>query len=406
MTNDQHQSSPLEIFWRFLTLGLVSFGGPAAHIGYFRKTFVENLGWVSEEKYAGLIALSQFLPGPASSQVGFSIGLYRGGIPGAIAAFIGFTLPSFLIMLFLATSAYLQSSSGLVHQIILALKLLAVVIVADATLSMFNNFCLNSTTKGIAIISAVSLLAFPSLWTQMLVLGIAAGIGMKTLASFSTNTRSNTLPTTAEISNPNSGLLLTSQAKTALVLFFGCLIGPFLLSYLSEWAKLFYHFYISGTLVFGGGHVVLPLLQETVGDAISSDRFLMGYAAAQAIPGPMFTLATFLGAELTEQPFLSALVATIAIFLPGFLLIIAIKDSWERLTTNVLVAGAIKGINAAVVGLLLSALYQPVFTSAVHSSKAMACVLLGFFALRVLKLSIIWLVVGTIFLGLASNLLY
>lgn len=396
MDNENHQSSILEIFWRFLALGLVSFGGPAAHIGYFRKTFVEKLSWVSDEKYASLIALSQFLPGPASSQVGFSIGLHRGGIPGAIAAFVGFTLPSFLIMLFLATSAYLQSSSGLVHHIILALKLLAVVIVADATLSMFNNFCVNSVTKGIAITSAVCLLAFPSLWTQMLVLSIAAGIGIKALTPATTST--------AIAPDQARALQLSTTGKRALVLFVGCLIGPFLLSHLSEWAKLFYHFYISGTLVFGGGHVVLPLLQETVGDAISSDRFLMGYAAAQAIPGPMFTLAAFLGAELTEQPFLSALVATIAIFLPGFLLIIALKDSWERLTAKASVAGAIRGINASVVGLLLCALYQPVFTSAVHSSKAMACVLLGFFALRVLKLPIIWLVMGTIFLGLTSSL--
>jgi len=383
-----------EIFWRFLVLGCFSFGGPAAHLGYFRTAFVEKLKWIDDAEYAKLIALSQFLPGPGSSQVGFALGLQKGGLLGGMAAFVGFTLPSFLLIFFASTllsqtdSVWLQ---GLIH----GLKLLAVVVVADATLGMAKNFCQTTYTQAIAVFTAVALLAMPNLWLQLVLLGFAAAVGSIWLAP---NTPSASVANTSRQTNAKN---TARFGFVSLALFFVLLLGLPLVAQYDPWLNLFSDFYQSGSLVFGGGHVVLPLLQQTVGEALSTDRFLLGYAFAQAVPGPMFTMATFLGAEvMPQQAWLGALVATLAIFLPGFLLVLACHKAWQALANRPRIAGAVVGVNASVVGLLLAALYSPVFISAVGSPVDFAAVVVGFFVLRVVKPPILVLVAGFACVGM------
>lgn len=374
--------SPIfEIFYRFLALGCISFGGPAAHIGYFQAVFVQKHQWLDQAAYAKLVALSQFLPGPGSSQVGFAIGVRRAGLAGGIAAFLGFTLPSFLLLYLLATLTFGAGVNTMFNGVVHGLKLLAVIVVADASLSMFKSFCKDRLTISLMVLSTFCLLSFPSLWTQILVLLMAAIIGA-TLASSPEPKQAAQQP--LKIKRIALGLFV--------ILFLALpLMGD----------ALFSIFYQVGSLVFGGGHVVLPLLQQTLGDAITTDRFLTGYAAAQAIPGPMFTLATFLGAELSpNQPLLAALAATLGIFLPGLLLMYSLQNAWETLTQKPRISGAAAAINAAVVGLLVSALYDPVFTSAVVEPRDLAIVILGFFALRIIKLPILALVACLSVIGL------
>ncbi|MFT7234455.1 MAG: chromate transporter [Methylophagaceae bacterium] len=370
-----------EVFYRFLILGCISFGGPAAHIGYFQNAFVQKLKWLDEDAYGKLVALSQFLPGPGSSQVGFAIGLRRAGLAGGIAAFIGFTLPSFVLLYFLATLAFDANTGATLEGMVHGLKLLAVVVVADASLSMFKSFCKDRFSISLMIISTVCILSISSLWTQIGVLLFSAITG----AIFASST---------EKKQNETGRIDIKRLPLAIffILFFGLpFVGSDLLS----------NFYQAGSLVFGGGHVVLPLLQQTLGDTVTNDQFLTGYAAAQAIPGPMFTLAAFLGADLLPaQPLLGASLATLAIFLPGFLLIYSLQDAWESLTQNSKVAGAAAAINASVVGLLVSALYNPVFISAVIQPTDMAVAVSGFFALRVMKLPIIVLVLAMSVIGI------
>lgn len=374
-----------EVFWRFLLLGFVSFGGPAAHIGYFRNAFVEKRQWLTEEAFARLLALSQFLPGPGSSQLGFAIGLQRAGLAGGIAAFLGFTLPSFLLMYFIAVINVDEHTQGelgaTVRAVLQGLKLLAVVVVADAALSMFKTFCKTRLAVAIALTTAIALLMAPTLWMQMAVLITAALVGC---------VWGKPAPQPAA---PSSGFKLLPLSLFAM-LFIGLPIAATQFSQI----QFFADFYQAGSLVFGGGHVVLPLLQQTVGSAISPDQFLTGYAAAQAVPGPMFTFATFLGAELAVlsslSPIQGALLATLAIFLPGFLLVLGLQGAWQNVANKPKIAGAAWGINAAVVGLLIAALYNPVFISAVFSPKDMAMVLAGIFALRVMRVPIVYLVVG------------
>lgn len=377
-----------EVFWRFLALGCVSFGGPAAHIGYFQTTFVQKLKWIDEESYARLISLSQFLPGPGSSQIGFAIGLRQAGVYGGIAAFLGFTLPSFLLLYFLATINTDQNSADLLSGVAHGLKLLAVVVVADATSSMFKAFCKERLSISIAVLTAASLLLFPSLWIQISVLVVAALVGSlygkPVINKNDKKERFKTFP---------------------LVIFFVLFLGMPLITVISQWADIFSDFYQAGSLVFGGGHVVLPLLQQTIGDTIATDRFLLGYAAAQAVPGPMFSMAAFMGAEISPgSPLLGALIATAGVFLPGFLLVISLQGAWESLASKPKIAGATWGINAAVVGLLLAALYQPVFISAVSTPIEMALVILGFFALRTMSIPIVMLVIGFGVFGLVLAL--
>lgn len=387
----------VEVFWRFLLLGCVSFGGPAAHIGYFRQVFVEKRQWLSDEAFAKLLALSQFLPGPGSSQLGFAIGMQRAGIAGGVAAFLGFTLPSFLLMWFIATvnvDEQTQGNYGLwVRAAIHGLKLLAVVVVADAVYGMFKSFCQTRLAVGTAVFTAIALLLAPSLSTQIGVLAVAALVG-----GGAAHVNDAAQGSSHYVAGPQVSRGVSPRGLPLLV-FFSLLLGlPVLSSEDSGWyTELFAQFYQAGSLVFGGGHVVLPLLQQSVGTAMPTDQFLIGYAAAQAVPGPMFTLATFLGAELSAtNPALGALVATLAIFLPGFLLLVSLQGAWQILANNPKVAGAVAGVNAAVVGLLATALYTPIFISAVFTPRDMACVLAGLFLLRIVKLPIVYLVVGCV----------
>lgn len=379
----------IDIFLRFLRLGCTSFGGPVAHIGYFRHYFVKQLNWLDEQEYAALVALSQFLPGPGSSQVGFAIGLKRGGTAGGIAAFLGFTLPSFVLLYLLAIGASSFASSPVVVSLIHALKLLAVVVVADATLGMYRNFCQQRWSLCVMAGTAALLLLFPGIGTQLLLLIIAAACGLLL-------NRSSLPP---EV--PSPALQRPRMRPTLLFLILALL--PALLP-TQPLIELFQRFYTAGTLVFGGGHVVLPLLQDLVGDQLSPDHFLLGYSAAQAVPGPMFTLAAFLGAELQSDHSLGgALIATLALFLPGLLLVAALHDGWQRLRQQPQVAGAVQGINAAVVGLLLAALYNPVFSNAVATTGDMAWVILGMVALRGLKWGVMPLIFAFAMIGLIQG---
>ncbi|EKF9372134.1 chromate efflux transporter [Vibrio cholerae] len=379
----------LTIFKTFFALGWVSFGGPAAHIGYFRHTFVEKLGWLSEQEYAQFVALSQFLPGPGSSQVGFAIGYHRGGLAGAWAAFLGFTLPSVLIMLLLAGLSSHLLDTPLFEQVIHGLKLLAIIVVADACLTMYRNFCQQRLTAGLCVLTAVAITLAPGLLTQFAVLLLAALVGQARLAP-----------------KPSSALEAFRPSWLSLLLFASLLLGLPLLAASSPLVELFGHFFQAGSLVFGGGHVVLPLLQNALGDSLSTDQFLTGYAAAQAVPGPMFTLATYLGYVLTpEMPVVGALIATLAVFLPGFLLLLGVLKNWSALAQRPKVAGAMQGVNACVVGLLLATLYQPVWSSTVHAPLDWAALLVGFFLFKVLRLPLIGMVGSALLFGVLSGLI-
>ncbi|CSB82767.1 chromate transporter [Vibrio cholerae] len=379
----------LTIFRTFFALGWVSFGGPAAHIGYFRHTFVEKLRWVSEQEYAQFVALSQFLPGPGSSQVGFAIGYHRGGLAGAWAAFLGFTLPSVLIMLLFAGLSSHLLDTPLFEQVIHGLKLLAIIVVADACLTMYRNFCQQRLTAGLCVLTAVAITLAPSLLTQFAVLLLAALVGQARLAP-----------------QASSSIEAFRPSWLSLLLFASLLLGLPLLAASSPLVALFGHFFQAGSLVFGGGHVVLPLLQNALGDSLSTDQFLTGYAAAQAVPGPMFTLATYLGYVLTpEMPVVGALIATLAVFLPGFLLLLGVLKNWSALAQRPKVAGAMQGVNACVVGLLLAALYQPVWSSTVHAPLDWAALLVGFFLFKVLRLPLIGMVGSALLFGVLSGLI-
>lgn len=375
----------LSIFKTFFWLGWISFGGPAAHIGYFRNTFVEKLKWLDDSEYAQIVALSQFLPGPGSSQVGFALGYKRAGLGGACMAFIGFTLPSVLIMLALAMLSSQLTETTTFHNVVHGLKLLAVVVVADAAWGMYKNFCKETLTVSLCLVTAVALLLLPGIATQMGILVLAALIGSQCLAN-----------------PPKSDSTSFKPSLIPLMLFVVLLVGLPFASQAIPALGLFNDFFQAGSLVFGGGHVVLPLLQNIVGDQISQDAFLTGYAAAQAVPGPMFTFATYIGYQLLPAaPTAGALIATIAVFLPGFLLLLGVLKNWQSLAHNPTISGAVNGVNASVVGLLVAALYQPVFISAVLSPLDISLVLVGFYLLKQQKLAIIWLVSFFMISGLA-----
>lgn len=380
-----------QIFLRFFSLGLVSFGGPAAHIGYFRQTFVQELNWLDDKHYGSLVALSQFMPGPGSSQVGFAIGYHRGGLLGAVAAFVGFTLPSFILLFLLAVTSSQWLDYSFTQGIIHGLKLLAVVVVADAIWIMFKQFCQRKQAKLLMVMSCVIILLQPSMLMQFGLLIAAALVGRYYLSG---------LPG-EQVQTPEAAQPSVKLNFFWLSIFCGLLIASLVMIGLSKQAgigsltELFSQFYQVGSMVFGGGHVVLPLLQQSVGDAVSSDQFLTGYALAQAVPGPMFALAAFLGAEIwVQQPLVGALVATLAIFLPGFLLMLVALKSWHAISARPQVTGAIAGVNACVVGFLLAALYNPIFISAVLSPLDMALVVLGFGLFKIFKPNIFILVAG------------
>ncbi|ELM3616214.1 chromate efflux transporter [Aeromonas sobria] len=367
------------VFLQFLWLGCISFGGPAAHIGYFQRTFVQRLGWLSQAEFARLLALCQLLPGPASSQLGFAIGRQRAGLGGALAAFIGFTLPSFLLLLAAAIGIGQLGANLWLDAALHGLKLLALIVVADAVLTMSRQFCATPLTQGIMVATAAALWWQPGLLTQLLMLAGAALICARLLGG--------ECATHAAVGQP--GQVTAGQPHWPTLLLFAALfVGLPLLG--GPLGQLVADFYRAGSLVFGGGHVVLPLLQESVGHTLSQQQFLTGYSLAQLVPGPMFTLATYLGAQLLpEMPLVGALSATFAIFLPGFLLLWAVGPCWQQWLTRPRLAGAVTGINAAVVGLLLAALYQPVWQSAVLAPTDLALAAIGFYLLRVVKLPVL-----------------
>ena len=375
-----------EIFWRFLLLGCISFGGPAAHIGYFQRTFVQKLAWLSNDAFAKLISLSQILPGPGSSQIGFAIGLQKAGLAGGIAAFLGFTLPSFILMYWLAVSVNLDTPANWLLSVSRGLKLLAVIIVLDAVITMFRSFCKDRLSVLVMLLSVLLLVIYKSFYTQMLVLLMAILIGI-------TN---NQIPA----KSINIGQTLKKVSWLPMLLFISIFLISLGLSQYDSFTGLFATFYKNGSLVFGGGHVVLPLLQTSVGDTLTDQQFLFGYAAAQGLPGPMFTMATFMGAQWLETlPLSGAILATLAIFLPGFLLILALNHSWQSLVQHPKFIGASAGINAAVVGFLILALYDPVIISAVHNYIDLGLVVIGFLGLKLFKPPILLLISIFILLG-------
>lgn len=378
-----------EIFYRFFTLGLISFGGPMAHIGYFRNTFVKQLQWIDETTYSKLLALSNFLPGPSSSQVGFTIGLKRGGVLGAITAFVAFTLPSFILLYFLATFTLTDNENSIIQGAILGLKLFAVVIVADATLSMFKNFCKDKTTIAIFAFASLLLILFPSAYIQILVLILCAILGKIFIKN----------------AQEEEKVEIKKTKKIPLLIFlFLLFIFPLFINEQIE-LKLFQAFYEVGSLVFGGGHVVLPLLEQNLASYVSKEEFLVAYSLAQAVPGPMFTIASYLGADILKQSaFLGALITTIAIFLPGFLLILAFYESFESYSKKASVRSILAGVNAAVVGLLFSVLLVSVAPSAIYSIFDVILVLAGLYVIRNYKISILYTILFFIVLGILKSI--
>lgn len=370
----QSQASVFEVFGVFLKLGLTSFGGPIAHLGYFRDELVTRRKWLSESAYADLVALCQFLPGPASSQVGFALGLTRAGWLGALAAFFAFTLPSALMLLALAMTAT-RLESPLALGVLHGLKIVAVAIVAQAVWGMARNLCPDKERATIAVVAVLLLTWAPG------AIGMMAAILLGAIGGLVLNKGQVTLGD--HLSVPVS----RTAGLTAFALFAALLIGlPILAGQAQGWA-LADGFYRAGSLVFGGGHVVLPLLQaETVAPGwVSNDAFLAGYGAAQAVPGPLFTFAAWLGAVMGPAPngVAGAMIALAALFLPGFLILIGALPFWDQLRRTTWAQSAMQGTNAAVVGILGAALYTPVFTSAIGGMPDFALALICFVALIV-----------------------
>tara|TARA_R110000868_G_scaffold33587_1_gene121721 strand:- start:23604 stop:24794 length:1191 start_codon:yes stop_codon:yes gene_type:complete len=379
-----------EVFRVFLLLGLTSFGGPVAHLGYFRTELVDKRRWLSDAAYADLVALCQFLPGPASSQVGFGLGLMRAGWPGALAAWLAFTLPSALALVLLATLA--STAAGSLEALLHGLKVVAVAIIAHAVLGMARNLCPDRARASMALLAAALVLLLGGLSGQLLAImagALAGAVWCRHLA----------IPAAVA---PLFGVS-RGAAVVALGVFVVLLAGlPWMAMLTAQpgW-QILDSFYRAGALVFGGGHVVLPLLEaETVqAGHIGADAFLAGYGATQAVPGPLFTFAGFLGAEWAAGLGASgtmiwslAGLALVAVFLPGLLLLIAVLPFWQWAGQWAGLRAVMAGANAAVVGILGAALYQPVFTSAIQSSAELVLALLCFVLLTAWKAPS-WLVV-------------
>lgn len=380
---DRH---PWSVFLVFLRLGLTSFGGPIAHLGYFRDEFVVRRRWLSERSYADVVALCQFLPGPSSSQVGIALGLTRAGYGGAFAAWLGFTLPSAIALILFASLLLHQGdlSAGMLQ----GLKIAAVAVVAQAVWGMARSLCPDRLRVTIMAFAAITVLLLAGTWIPLLVLMMAGFVGVALLK-----------PTIGLEQDALSVPVSRRSGTLALGVFFALLIGLPLLAALmpSQLLSLVDSFYRVGSLVFGGGHVVLPLLQTETVDAglVGVDMFLAGYGATQAVPGPLFTFAAFLGAAMdTGLPgWLNGLLCLVVIFLPSFLLVIGILPFWDQLRRNLRMQAALAGVNAAVVGLLLAALYQPMWTTAIRGPGDFALALAALVALAFWKVPP-WLVVA------------
>ena len=376
-TKEQRTGSPLEVLRVFLRLGVTCFGGPIAHIGYFRDEFVVRRRWIDEQAYADLVGLCQFLPGPASSQVGFSLGLMRAGYRGGLAAWTGFTLPSAIALVLFAYGAGELGGPvgiGLLH----GLKLVAVAIVAQAVWGMARTLCPDRERASIAVIAALIILFSTSSVSQIaaILLGGIAGIWL---------CRAGAPETTGHVTVPVSHTV----GLVALTAFFVLLAGLPVLRGLvnAQGLSLFDAFYRSGALVFGGGHVVLPLLREAFVTPgwISDDAFLAGYGAAQAVPGPLFTFAAYLGTVVKPSPhgLPGAMLGLIGIFLPGMLILMGTLPFWDSFRKRAGAQAVMRGVNAAVVGLLGAALYNPVWTSSVKTPGDFGIALVGFVLLTV-----------------------
>jgi chromate transporter len=368
----RHSGSAAEVFSAFLRLGLTSFGGPIAHLGYFRAEFVARRKWLDETAYADLVALCQFLPGPASSQTGFAIGLMRAGFPGALAAWTGFTLPSAIALVLFAYGVSGLTGpigTGLLH----GLKLVAVAIVAQAVWGMARSLCPDRERASIAALAVLIISISTSSLAQIGAIAIGGLAGLWLCRG---------TETTATVHMPIP--VTRGVGLTALALFFVLLAGLPLLRSLGapQAVTVFDAFYRSGALVFGGGHVVLPLLRDAfvAPGWVSDGTFLAGYGAAQAVPGPLFTFAAYLGTVITPQPhgITGAIVGLAGIFLPGMLILIGTLPFWNTLRQRADAQAAMRGINAAVVGVLGAALYNPVWTSSVDTPRDFAIALIGF----------------------------
>ncbi len=364
-----------EVLVVFLRLGLTSFGGPVAHLGYFRAEFVERRRWLDDRSYADLVALCQFLPGPASSQVGIAVGLLRAGYVGAVSAWIGFTLPSALAMVLFA---YGVGTFGDVAGAgwLRGLKVAAVAVVAQAVLGMMRTLAPDRVRATLAVAAAIITLVIPSAWGQIGAIAFGGVVGIAVLPR--------------EPQHDHSALPLSVGRTTgavSLILFFVLLIGLPILATLTplQGIKEFDAFYRAGSLVFGGGHVVLPLLQASVVPPgwVTDDSFLAGYGAAQAVPGPLFTFAAYLGAVMRPEPngWVGAIICLVAVFLPSFLLVIGAMPFWEELRRRATAQAVLRGVNAAVVGLLLAALYRPVWTSGIADAADFALAIAAFLLL-------------------------
>ena len=360
----------IEVFKIFLKLGLTSFGGPIAHLSYFRSELVQKRRWLSEAQFAQLLALCQFLPGPASSQLGFSLGLIRAGFLGAIAAFTAFTLPSAISLICFANALPLIPNS-IKGPGIHGLKLVALVIVAHGLYGMSKKLCPDIQRRIIAVISVVFLLYFTTAWSQIfIVLGgaIASLIFCKKLE---------------DLENLDIPILYGKKTGLILIASFFVLLAllPLAFGNGNMYMKICDVFYRAGALVFGGGHVVLPLLEQSIVETgwLSSDKFLAGYGATQAVPGPMFSFSSYLGTSVFsgQAGLLGAFIALISVFFPGFILLSGILPFWRTISSLPKAKQAIAGVNASVVGLLAAALYNPIWTSSVKNSSDLIIAALG-----------------------------
>ncbi|QFR34977.1 chromate efflux transporter [Ancylobacter sp. TS-1] len=383
------------MFLAFLRLGVTSFGGPVAHLGYFREDLVRRRRWLSEETYANLVALCQFLPGPASSQVGMAIGLMRAGPAGMAAAWLAFTLPSALIMLAVAYGVMQADATGIGGGWLAGLKVAAAAIVADAVLGMAKNLCPDRTRRSLALLAAAAAALAPGAFGQI---GVIAGGALAGLAFI----RLDTAPVHEPAGHHLPGRI---ASLAALALFAALLVGLPVLARASgdPGVALFDTLYRAGALVFGGGHVVLPLIEAELvrPGGLTQEVFLAGYGAAQAVPGPLFSFAAYVGAMMPGPPngALGGAVALVGAFLPSALLVYAALRFWSRLAADRRVRDAMAGVNAAVVGLLGAAFWDPVVTSSVTSGRSFALALLAYLALVLWRVPAWAVVAGAAFGG-------
>lgn len=379
-----------EVLRVFTRLGLTSFGGPTAHLGYFREEFVGKRKWLTDDAYADLVALCQFMPGPASSQVGMAIGLKRAGYAGMLAAWVGFTLPSVVLMVAFALGvAHLGDISDAGW--LAGLKAAAVAVVAQAVMGMAKSIVTDRLRAAVALAAFLIVLLVPHPAAQ--VGAIAAGMVAATAALS---------PIDAPPAPTRTSTATRTVGLAALGVFAALLALLPLVGHMNTGLGIFDSFYRSGALVFGGGHVVLPLLEQATVTAghVDADTFLAGYGAAQAVPGPLFTFASFLGASAQGVHWLwGATLATVAIFLPAALLVIGVMPFWDRLRAHPRAAHALAGANAAVVGILAAALYTPVFTSGIHGPATVAVAAGAFVALRSFKVPAWAVVIGAALIG-------